>query len=96
MKRKYYGFTNSAEVAEYVASVKTLDDLRQLAFDIRRAGTNQVVFQHGNPGVFSVDDVTEIGEAKRHVFVFKSVADKLRIKPAEVAQMASLTILEDE
>jgi hypothetical protein len=53
------------------------------------------LIQCETPRVWFVNDQTEEGSAKRHVFILDSVARKLQISPEEREMMTSLTIISE-
>ena len=91
MGRRFYCFNNLEEVKQHISQVKTMQDLRQIEYDIEQSETNLVHFMRG-VGVFAVD--CSAGNAPfRHVFLTQEVFD--RVGEAVVKEECdSYTILE--
>ncbi|PHJ65033.1 hypothetical protein VF04_04420 [Nostoc linckia z7] len=94
MKRRFYGFESSEVVLGHIAEIKTLQDLYQLSDDIYLSGTNLVRFYQGIPGIWEIQDLTELGFAKRHLFFTKQAWEEIgELSDGEKTLVATITIL---
>lgn len=90
--RKFSVYNSSRDVAEHVAKIKTLQDLRQIEFDIKASETNLCYFMRGNPGVWAIDCCADGSD--RHVFMTKDAVKRYAPSKKELAKYASFTVLE--
>lgn len=71
--RRFYCFNDPVTVESHISQIKTVEDLIQLAFDIRHVDCNLVDFRIGIDGVWALDYAKGHGPFHRHIFIREDV-----------------------
>ncbi len=93
MQRRFYGFNSPSDIAVIFGEIQTIEDLWQLEFDLKVAGTNLTYLIQSAPGVFVMDCIAGT-QIERYVFMTSEANEQYGgLTEAELAKVKGFKVL---